>query len=246
MTLFFFIFTSFLQAQIDYHSIVDSTYFFSQLNDPFDNGYPETKYQEVISIVKKTYDPIIKALGGELFILDDWTDGAVNAWANRLGQEYWLEIPGGLSRYHLINEEAFVVTICHEIGHLLGKEPLKNMISFEGQADYYATNDCIDNLLSQITALKILPNDTEVQALCNDDEDSLCQRSLKGSLSITSYFAEIANQQFPRFSTPSTVKVKKTLEVHPPAQCRLDTLKAGYFNLLRPECWYLESSKSKD
>ncbi len=85
--------------------------------DKWDNGYPESRYQSVLAKVKDLYAPLIQGLGGELIFIADWTDGAVNMWAERLGDSYILEVPGGFPRYYLINEEAFLLTICHELGH---------------------------------------------------------------------------------------------------------------------------------
>ena len=207
----------------------------------FDNGYPEEIYNSVIQSFKGVYGPIIEERGGELRILDEWSDGAVNMWAFRLGNEYWLEIPGGMSRYHLINEEAFILSICHELGHLLGGSPKRGDISLEGQSDYYAGLECIERMLGTITPIKELEIDEDVKESCKDlssPELELCHRSLMGSLSLTSYYAELEQKPFPKLSTPSEVVVEETLLTHPPAQCRLDTFYAGYRDQDRPSCWY--------
>lgn len=207
----------------------------------FDNGYPEEKYNLVIESFKNIYGPIIEERGGQLMILDDWTDGAVNMWAFRWGHEYWLEIPGGMSRYHLINEEAFILSICHELGHLLGGSPQRGDISLEGQSDYYAGSQCIEKMLTAIEPIKELQLEPDVEKACEDLQASkleLCRRSLKGGLSLTSYYAELESSPFPKLSTPSENVVEETLTTHPPSQCRLDTVYAGYKEKSRPPCWY--------
>ena len=237
---FLFIFLFGLTAQAE---IVDKSFRFSYLGNQFDNGYSEAKYNAVILKVKEVYEPVIHSLGGSFHILDDWSDGAVNAWAFRLGREYWLELPGGMSRYHLINEEAFILTICHELGHLLGGEPMNGVISFEGQADYFSSQQCAETLFKEIKAFAELPANQEVLRRCSKEKErkALCQRVLKGALSLTSYYAEISNKPFPKLSTPSSFVAQKTLQQHPEAQCRLDTIGAGYFNQSRPICWFKSS-----
>lgn len=209
----------------------------------YDNGYPEAKYNEVLKVLKSVYGPIIKEKGGSFHILQDWSDGAVNMWAFRNGSEYWLEIPGGMSRYHLINEEGFLLSACHELGHLLGGGPYKgtgSLISLEGQSDYYASLNCIEKVLNQVRPYKEVAASDEVKSLCGvkNEKNELCERILEGALSLTSYYAELEKVSFPKFSRPSKVVVNKTLKVHPPAQCRLDTFFAGYKKQKRPSCWY--------
>lgn len=206
----------------------------------FDNGYPENKYHEVLDTVLEVYTPIVENLGGSSFVIErDWFDGAVNMWAERWGEQYRLEIPGGMSRYHLITEEAFIISICHELGHLLGGVPSRGVISLEGQSDYFANQNCTKLLLSPIDPHKDLDANVEVSEAC-EEAGELCPRVLQGSLSLTSYYAELEAVGAPRISTPSAVTVSETLNSHPPAQCRLDTLVAGYFVLPRPSCWYKE------
>ncbi len=223
---------------------VISPHRFSPL-DIFDNGYSEEKFNQVLQVVLDIYSPIIESLGGELKILSDWSDGAVNMWAFRLGDEYWLEIPGGMSRYHLIIEEAFVLSICHELGHMLGGVPQQGLISLEGQADYWATFDCVSKLLPEITPNQALDVSDEVKGICKHFENEsiqLCHRAFQGALSLTSYYAEVEGSLYPQFSTPSSDVVYKTLNTHPSAQCRLDTFYAGFLKLSRPLCWYKPST----
>lgn len=238
MRLFILLFIVFIQPSQQRHSLVGDHYRQSALGQ-FDNGYPQQKYESVLKTLQNVYGPIIQARGGELKLLTDWTDGAVNMWAWRRGPEYWLEIPGGMSRYYLITEEAFVVSICHELGHLLGGAPQNGEISFEGQADYFANQNCSLLLLDKIKAFKELPSDPEITSLCSQEADvERCQKVLSGSKSLSSYYAELENVSFPQYSTTSSVKVSQTLQKHPPAQCRLDTFKAGFFADQRPACWF--------
>lgn len=218
------------------------TYAFSFLGDRYNNGYPEAKYNEVLDSLIKVYEPIVKQEGGTFHIMRDWSDGAVNMWAFRYGNEYWLEIPGGMSRYGLMNEEGFLLSACHEIGHLLGGAPYKGSgatISLEGQSDYYATKTCINRVLRLIRPYKKLVPTSEVMVACEGEQETqLCHRILMGALSLSSYYAELEKVPFPKISTPSRFAVGETLKIHPPAQCRLDTFYAGLKKDKRPRCWY--------
>lgn len=211
------------------------------LLNKYDNGFPEEKYQIILDEFQKVYDPIITDLGGTFEIIDDWSDGAVNMWAEKWGERYILEIPGGMARYGLIIEEAFILSICHELGHLLGGSPQLGEISLEGQSDFYAGQVCIEKMLEQIKPLLSIDFDDDVTRACEEQKSSKtnhCLRAMQGAKSLTSYYAELEGVRFPTFDTPSTFITKATLESHPSAQCRLDTFKNGYFRKLRPRCWF--------
>lgn len=195
--------------------------------DDYNNGYPETRYNFILDTFINTYTPIISALGGTFHILRDWTDGAVNAWAWRIGSEYHLEVPGGLSRYHLINEEAFIMTVCHELGHLLGGTPARNKsISFEGQADYFAASHCMKRMMMIIKPFKTLPIDLERDQLCG--HNNVCHRSLAGAKSVATYFASLDGTKNLTLLKEDPKVVSKTIDSHPGSQYRLDTMKRGY------------------
>ncbi len=229
-----------IRAEAETHPLIDEMDLrYSYLNDPFDNGYTEERYNKVLLHLKKIYQPIIESLGGVFIIKADWGDGAVNAWASRIGNEYELEIPGGLARYHLVNEQAFMLTICHELGHLLGGEPHSYLISYEGQSDYYATLSCVEKLFNDFDFIS--KNQDSAVKFCENHEPesiSLCQKSLSGAVSITAVFAEPQQIPWPDLLTPSPKTVTATLQGHPDPQCRLDTYVAGLLKAHRPLCWY--------
>lgn len=207
----------------------------------WNNGYGEKRFFYVLEKLNEVYGPVIGDLGGELVLHTDWTDGAVNMWAERWGDRYILEIPGGFARYHLINEEAFLLTICHELGHLLGGPPQTGVISLEGQSDYFSTGECSRKLFEAVlpqTKKQPSPQELEFCKGAVGESSDVCHRHTAGMLSVTSWFAEIAGLAPPRLDTPDSSQVSKTLEAHPKPQCRLDTLVAGYLRQSRPKCWY--------
>jgi hypothetical protein len=207
----------------------------------FDNGYTEAQFDNVLSVFRKVYEPIVEALQGKLVIEADWTDGAVNMWAERWGNQYRLEIPGGMARYYLINEGAFALSICHELGHLLGGAPQRGLISLEGQADYSATRDCMGKIIIHLPFPELRQIDSEVLTLCETraaEDPVICRTTLQAAVQLSALYAEIERTPRPLLSTPSQSVVQETLVTHPPAQCRLDTFAAGFWGTGRPACWY--------
>ncbi|MAF77589.1 MAG: hypothetical protein CME60_05450 [Halobacteriovoraceae bacterium] len=216
--------------------------------NPYDNGYSEQRYDYVLDTFIDEFSP---DTGNQLNIQRDWTDGAVNAWAWRIGQEYWLEVPGGMSRYHLISEEGFISTLCHELGHLLGGSPHSHEISYEGQADYYGHMKCLERIFKRLN----LDRSDSSELSCAGE---FCQARLEGAKSLSSYYASLENSPFPSLITPDQSQVTTTLRSHPKAQCRFDTMVAAMkcpnrtpFSYLephsgscqeevsqRPKCWY--------
>lgn len=194
---------------------------FGEAGGRYDNGYSEPRYHYVLDNFIEEFKEDISLRGGSFHIMRDWGDGAVNAWAWRIGSEYWIEVPGGMARYGIINEEAFLSTLCHELGHLLGGAPHRQQISFEGQADYYAPMKCMERILFRIGAVdKQAPSDLR----CVGD---FCGNRFDGIKSLTSYYAEIAKAPAPTLKTPSSKVVSRTLQSHPDAQCRFDTMVAA-------------------
>ncbi len=227
-----FAFSHWAQAGVD---------FLARDSDKYNNGFPEKKYHIILDRFEEHYGPIINDLGGSFVIWRDWSDGAVNMWAEKWGDQYILEVPGGMARYSLIIEDAFVLSICHELGHLLGGEPAQGEISVEGQSDYFATSQCLPKMLKLIEPLVVVPADADVESVCQQtqvQEKSLCLRALQGAKSLTAYYAELANQKAPQLCESSSEVVSETQLDHPEPQCRLDTFKAGLLALPRPYCWF--------
>lgn len=183
----------------------------------YDNGYKEERYNYVLDQFLVEFGPDVAKGNGSLFIQRDWSDGAVNAWAWRIGKEYWLEIPGGMARFYLIKETGFLSTLCHELGHLLGGTPHRNSISYEGQADYYSSMKCMGRMLKRLGYQEKIDGTIHC-------EGRFCNERYAGILSLTSYYAELEKKPIPSLKTPSTDVVNRTLSSHPSGQCRFDTM----------------------
>jgi hypothetical protein len=105
-------------------------------------GMTEEQFNSVIESVETIYAPIISELGGTLKVVRNWSDSTVNAYAQRVGNEWRVSMFGGLARHDTITADGFALVVCHEIGHHIGGAPRKTSTwsnpwaSNEGQADY--------------------------------------------------------------------------------------------------------------
>ena len=193
----------------------------------WDNGYQEEDYNKVLDTFYELYAPRIEALGGTFVIERDWIDGSVNAFSWKGGTQYGIEIPGGMSRYELINEEAFILVICHEMGHVLGGGPHRYGTSFEGQSDYFSSLKCMREVLPLLPRKDIPVFEDCNEAFDNMDELQTCSHTLRGALALSSLYARVERIPYPKIETPDPSVVSKTDRRHPSAQCRLDTVVAG-------------------
>lgn len=239
----------FLCQLVENHVTIDFNRYSNRVENPYDNGYPEERYHQVLDTLTSEFQGEALKRGGSFHILRDWGDGAVNAWAWRIGDEFWIEVPGGMSRYHLINEEGFLTVLCHELGHLFGGSPHGNEISYEGQADYYSTMKCVSRVFHAL-GYPEKPSQYSCQG-------KFCDERLKGAESLSSYYAFLGKDPLPSLGTPDRSSVNQTNRAHPRAQCRFDTMVAGlqcsnredfsYRNFqdgacmgtgARPRCWF--------
>ncbi|MDA8791858.1 hypothetical protein N9N67_01360 [Bacteriovoracaceae bacterium] len=141
---------------------------------------------------------------------------------------------------------AFVLLLCHELGHFLGGPPYKitakgspSWSSSEGQADYYATAVCLKKYYETFTPLSKIQMKSagnlnqesgEVDDLCADSNIKFCREMLSSSLKLSQVFAKYAHFPYPlSLKEKDFYQTNKTILSYPNPQCRLDTLVAGAF-----------------
>jgi hypothetical protein len=204
----------------------------------------ETVFNQVIDSVETIYAPIVSSMGGNLQIDRKWTDGTVNAYAQRSGSNWKVSMFGGLARHATVTPDGFALVVCHEIGHHIGGAPKKgggwwggsSWASNEGQSDYFATLKCLRKVFANDNNAEIVAN-MEVPATLtnkckkiykNTEDILICQRGGMAGQSVAFLFQALRNQTIaPKFDTPDTKVVSKTNHNHPDTQCRLDTYFAG-------------------
>ncbi len=211
-------------------------------------GINEASFNKVIDGISAFYAPIIKAKGGELKVNRLWTDGTVNASAQRQGKNWVVNMYGGLARHSVTTEDGFALVLCHELGHHLGGFPksgsfLNNWASNEGQSDYFATMKCFRRVYEKAdnaSAISSLSIPQTMKTQCADHfksalEINLCLREAMAGQVLANLLWSLSNGQkaitaakpMPSVDTPNTNVVSSTYNAHPEAQCRLDTYFAG-------------------
>ena len=97
-------------------------------------GLTQAKFDSAIDKVVRVYSPVVANLGARLVVERKWTDGEVNAYAERSpDQRVWgVSMFGGLARHPSITEDAMSLVVCHEIGHHIGGAPKKRCLLING------------------------------------------------------------------------------------------------------------------
>lgn len=207
------------------------------------------QFIRVLESVEKVYAPVVEELGANLILYQGYQFNTVNALAKRDGDDWIISFYGGLGKHNLMTEDGLRLTVCHELGHHLGGYPFKlyedgsdRWASVEGQADYFATSECLRNVFTDddknYRAVTNLPQSVldQVNSVC---DDVLCKRMAAASLSVISVFNSIRAEQVAlSFSTPDLTIPDKIDREHPSLQCRLDTMLAGIKGEPRPRCWF--------
>lgn len=201
------------------------------------NGITEQKFNELLSKVENYYRPIVAKKGASLLFLRYWTDGTVNAYADRSGNQWYVRMFGGLARHHAITEDGLTLVACHEMGHHLGGAPKysSHWAANEGQADYFATLKCLrnifqnDNNVDIVKAMRVDPTITKSCEAAFSDAASiaLCERSTMAGQSSAELMRALAGSGPINVNTPDPTLVSSTYDMHPAAQCRLDTYFSG-------------------
>lgn len=203
-------------------------------------GITEAEFNDVIDRLSTIYAPIISEMGGRLNVSRGWSDGTVNASAQRLGGVWQVNMYGGLARHETITYDGFALVMCHELGHHLGGAPkvgglFNRWASNEGQSDYFATLKCLrkmflndDNaaIISKMDVPAVLAENCA--AIYADENDkNICIRNGMAGASVSNLFGSMRNQPPAQFNTPDPAVVSRTNHSHPAYQCRLDTYYQG-------------------
>ena len=210
-------------------------------------GISKEQFELVINKVHATYSSLVEAKGARLIINQKWDNNTVNASAARdlsRGTDWFISMYGGLARHPQMTEDAFLVVVCHELGHHLGGYPKKTQAfqvdrkwsSVEGQSDYFASLKCLKKVFEKedneaALANKAIPKEVSEQcgiSYPNQNEKLICIRSAIAGFEISKFLEVLTETKKPvSFSTPDKKKVFKIGKDHNGAQCRLDTFFQG-------------------
>ena len=205
-------------------------------------GLSEEQFHNAIDRVTDIYAPIVQSMGGKLVVSKAWSDATVNAYAQRSGSNWMINMFGGLARHETITEDGMSLVVCHELGHHIGGAPKKagyysnTWASNEGQSDYFSNLKCLrrvflndDNIsiVSKLDVPEALSKSCEV-AFASAEDRAICIRGGMAGMSVAKLFQALRNQTTPpKFDTPDPARVSVTNDNHPGTQCRLDTYFQG-------------------
>jgi len=205
-------------------------------------GLTEAQFNSAIERVEVLYAPIVAQQGGKLVIDRAWDDATVNAYAQRSGSNWMVNMFGGLARHEAITEDGMSLVVCHEIGHHIGGAPTKasayasTWASNEGQADYFSNLKCLrrtflnDDNIAIVAAMNVPEALTLAcaKAWSSAEDKAICVRGGMAGDSVAKLFASLRSQPTPaKFDTPDRSAVSVTNDNHPATQCRLDTYFQG-------------------
>jgi len=199
----------------------------------------EQEFNTIINNIMNLYRPIVTARGARLTSNNLWTDTTVNASAQQSGNNWIINMYGGLARRPEVTPDGFAMVVCHELGHHLAGFPFygdTDWAASEGQSDYFATQSCAREIwrgqTNENAQFRTLVGDFEKKkcdvAWSKVEDQDLCYRTAAAGHSLATLLGALrSNTNLPRFDTPDQRKVATTYTAHPEAQCRLDTYFSG-------------------
>lgn len=201
------------------------------------NDMTEARFNEIIDKIEEVYAPIVRSKRGTLKVNRKWSNGTVNASAQRFGWSWIVNMYGGLARHQDVTDDGFAMVVCHELGHHLGGAPkvgtlLSKWASNEGQSDYFGSTKCFrrvymnDDNVSIVAKMEVPEYATEKckEVWSTQADIALCQRAAMAGKSLSKLLSRSGT---PKFDTPDTSVVDRTNNAHPAGQCRLDTYFQG-------------------
>lgn len=205
-------------------------------------GISQDQFNQVMDRMEQLFTADIERMGDKLKINRLWSDGTVNASAQRSGNTRVLNMYGGLARHKAIGIEGMALVACHELGHHNGGAPKVDSwygnawATNEGGADYYATGKCLRRYFAQDDNAAIVATlniDPTAKAGCesqysNVQDQLICERISEAGQQVANLFQDLGQEQKPaKYNTPDKSVVRRTNDAHPATQCRLDTYFQG-------------------
>lgn len=208
----------------------------------------EKDFWDLINFVVEIYKPVFAAVRtAENETVSWWIEGnwqeksaTITSTKDKVPPYNWnkwiVKVNGGIARHPFMTKDAFMLALCHEIGHLLGGAPLKDYTTFstEGQADYYATHVCARKVFGKMEKKKKLIKvgnfklDQCDKYFDNEYELNVCLRTLFAAQALSEYLKVLSRElRDTDIKSSDKFEPKFTVQLHSSSQCRLDTFVAG-------------------
>lgn len=219
-------------ASCDMFKLQDSTAVMSTEPDPTKT---KEKFELITNRVISLYSDTIKKLGANLQVDLDWdSPDELNAYARKVNSLWLLNFYGALYRDKSMTDDGYALSVCHEVGHLIGGAPFKVLtkLSVEGQADFWAASVCAKKYFSEYPE-KVSMKEGIAKQKCDrlypDDQDAqnICYRTALAGMATTTFLGSLVKAPQPEFEKTDKNDRSATKQIHPEVQCRLDTYMAG-------------------
>lgn len=229
----------------------------------------EKRFNKILDVLQELFESEVEKLGGELRIVRyEYPYNSLNVRMRRghhgNNGPIWRVIPtGGIFRHKLMNDDAFTLITCHEIGHHMGGLPKKWGIgddfywsSTEGQADYFAALKCFRQYAETVGGNEKFLDvendellDSQMKKRCAQShpsrkEQAICLRTARAGIVMARFIADYRDRDISKLNphSPDPSVVEKTQDHHPDPQCRLDTYINGALCAQNP--WELLDDQS--
>lgn len=208
-----------------------------------------SQWKPLVEDLERIYQPHARSLGKE-FKVEVKDDPVAIAGIYFDDITYLVKVTTGYLNQPRLTQESLRIALCHEAGHHFGGNPRRNnpmdwdgpvapdglsYSSSEGQADYFATQDCFEKMATDSYRPVSVPQVVHDKCVQYTQNVEMCERKAMASLE----FLNIT-KPFPiSFETPDTTEAPRLIrDSYPTRQCRLDTLLNGALGLERPKCWF--------
>ena len=214
----------------------------------------QNELEQVFQATQKTYGEELRKQNIEL-VFNFQYPGLVDFWWKQdspqasfvempevnLKRQFYIYFFGGLARFSQMTKEGAALFVCHELGHAIADGPRKNSGPIvEGESDYFATSECIHELLPHLSEKPFQLKADEKSICQNAQNQQKCERILNGILSYKKVLESSPIQNLSLFKKAPEVarSIDTDDRFYPTPQCRLDTLLAGLQEKARPVCWF--------
>ena len=191
-----------------------------------------------------------------------WETPYFSFWVNKENSNtFSINLWGGITRVPEMNSNGLALFVCHEIGHIIGGEPLSTAknnqwSTVDHQADYFATSICLKKYFTNLyknKELKLPKVSIESKKKCenkylNNAEDILICKNIMNAVEVMAKVFNFIDPEIKKIEIFQTSLLPKVYDSYPTPQCRIESMRAGNFcaienfpckdkDNIKPSCW---------